>query len=262
MSLVEQLFGVSGKTAVVTGGAKGIGAMISRTLVEAGAKVIVLARDQAAGEAFCAEVGGVDQIAFVACDLSAQSGIEEAARQVSGLTDKVDILVCNAGMFSAGPVEDTSRAQWDQELSLNLGAPFFLIQALLPLLNKASQPDDPARVICISSIAALWGRSNSGAYAYGASKAGVQHLARLLASDLTGQGINVNAIAPGYFPSDMTDGFFAAVPGLKEQVIESIPAGRLGSQGDIGGAVLYLASRAGAYVSGSVLPVEGALAQT
>ena len=123
------------------------------------------------------------------------------------------------------------------------------------------EPGDTARVIMIGSIGALWGTSSNGAYAYGASKAAIHQLTRMLASDLTAGGINVNAIAPGFFPSDMTDGFFAAVPNLKEQVVSGIPAGRLGSAEDIGGAALYLSSRAGAYVSGAVLPVEGALWQ-
>src|SRR3546814_5069670 len=103
----------------------------------------------------------------------------------------------------------------------------------------------------------LWGRSSNGAYAYGAAKAGIHQLTRMLASDLTAQGVNVNAIAPGFFPSDMTDGFLKAVPGLKEQMIAGIPAGRLGSPEDIGGAVIFIWSRAGAYISGTALPVDG-----
>lgn len=261
MSILDTLFSVAGKTAVVTGGAKGVGAMISRTLVEAGADVLIVGRGVEAGRAFAAGLPGPGKATFLAHDLGTIAGVEAAAADITGHLSSLHILVNNAGMFSAGAIEDANADQWDSELGLNLRAPFFLAQALLPQLKAAAAPDDPARIISIGSIGALWGRSSNGAYAYGASKAAIHQLTRMMASDLTAQGITVNAIAPGFFPSDMTDGFFAAVPGLKDQMIEGIPAGRLGSAEDVGGAVLFLASRAGAYVSGTVLPVEGALWQ-
>lgn len=248
------LFDLRGKTAVVTGGAKGVGAMISRTLAAAGVRVLIVARDGEANRAFAAEHGCI----LVPCDLSTSAGPADAAAAVRRETDALHILVNNAGSFTAAPVDAITPEQWDRELDINLRAPFFLVQALLPELTAAAREGDPARVINIGSIAALWARSSS-AYAYSAAKGGLHQLTRALASDLTRKGINVNAVAPGFFPSDMTDGFFTAVPGLKEQMIEGIPAGRLGSEADIGGAVVYLASRAGAYVSGAILPVEGAL---
>lgn len=261
MSILETLFSVAGKSAVVTGGAKGVGAMISRTLVEAGADVLIVGRGAEAGQAFAAGLEGPGKATFLAHDLGTASGVEATAADIAGRVSSLNILVNNAGLFSAGAIEDARADQWDRELGLNLRAPFFLAQALLPQLKAAVTPGDPARIISIGSIGALWGRSSNGAYAYGASKAAIHQLTRMMASDLTAQGITVNAIAPGFFPSDMTDGFFAAVPGLKDQVVAGIPAGRLGSPEDIGGAVLFLASRAGAYVSGTVLPVEGALWQ-
>ncbi len=258
----SRLFDVSGKTAVVTGGAKGVGAMIASALCEAGADVIVLGRDEAAGKDFVAGLEGArGTCRFVEADLASNEGVAAAAREIAGLADKIHVLVNNAGAFAAGPIEDANQQSWDSLMALNLRAPFFLIQALLPQLKAAAVAGDPARVVMIGSIGALWGRSSNGAYAYGASKAAIHQLTRMLASDLTAGGINVNAIAPGFFPSDMTDGFFSAVPGLKDQVVAGIPAGRLGTAEDIGGAVLYLASRAGAYVSGTVLPLEGALWQ-
>lgn len=261
MSILDRLFSIAGKTAVVTGGAKGVGAMISRTLVEAGADVLIIGRGEEAGQAFVAGLDGPGRATFLAHDLGTADGVQRAAADIAGRTGALHILVNNAGMFSAGPVDQADAGQWDREMGINLRAPFFLSQALLPQLRAAAKPDDPARIISIGSIGALWGRSSNGAYAYGASKAAIHQLTRMLASDLTGQGITVNAIAPGFFPSDMTDGFFAAVPGLKDQVVAGIPAGRLGSAEDVGGAVLFLASRAGAYVSGTILPVEGALWQ-
>lgn len=258
-AVLDELFSVTGKTALVTGGAKGVGAMISRTLARAGAHVIMVGRDKAAGDAFAETLDG--QARFLAHDLVTMDGVQAAAREVAALAPGLHILVNNAGAFSAGPIEDADPARWEAEMGLNLRAPFFLAQALLPNLAAASRPGDPARIINIGSIATLWGKSSNGAYAYGATKAAIHQLTRMLASDLTARGINVNAIAPGFFPSDMTDGFFAAVPGLKDAMIAGIPSGRLGTEEDIGGAVLYLASRAGAYVSGTILPVEGALWQ-
>jgi len=250
------LFSIAGKVAVVTGGARGVGAMISRTLADVGADVLIVARGSAENEAFAKVLGG--RCALLAHDLATVEGVRAAADAIRSRTDRVDILVNNAGSFTAAPVEALDDDQWDREFAINLRAPFFLTQSLLPHLKAASKPGDPARVINIGSIAALWAKS-SMAYAYGATKAGVHQLTRMLASDLTGSGITVNAIAPGFFPSDMTAGFFEAVPGLREQMIESIPAKRLGEAEDIGGTVVFLASRAGAYLSGAILPVEGGL---
>ncbi len=257
-SIYDELFSVAGKVAVVTGGAKGIGAMIATALVRAGADVHVVSRSAAEGEAFAAGLAEHGRCSFHAHDLSTMAGVRAAAEAVQARTGKLHILVNNAGVFSAAPVEAADDASWDRDLAVNLRAPFFLTQQLLPQLEAAAAPGDPARVINIGSIAGLWAKSSS-AYAYGASKAGIHQLTRMLAADLTRRGITVNAIAPGFFPSDMTDGFFAAVPGLREQMIEGIPAHRLGSAEDVGGAVIFLASRAGAYLSGAILPVEGAL---
>ncbi len=252
------LFSIAGKVAVVTGGAKGVGAMISRALVDAGAEVLIIARGGAASEAFAAELGERGKCILLAHDLSTMEGVRAAAAAVRAHTDRLHILVNNAGSFTAAPVDALDATQWDRETALNLRAPFFLVQSLLPQLKAAASDGDPARIINIGSIAALWAKS-SMAYAYSATKGGLHQLTRALASDLTRQGITVNAIAPGFFPSDMTAGFFDAVPGLKEQMIEGIPAQRLGSPEDIGGTVIFLASRAGAYLSGAILPVEGGL---
>lgn len=255
---VEQLFSVEGKTALVTGGAKGIGAMISTALVRAGAHVIAISRSAAEGETFAATLSKEGRCTFLAHDLATMEGVRAAAQAVAQRAPALNIIVNNAGMFSASAVEAVDDARWDLEVAVNLRAPFFLVQSLLPQLQAASRPDDPARVVNIGSIAALWAKSTN-AYAYSAAKGGLHQLTRALASDLTVRGINVNAIAPGFFPSDMTDGFFNAAPGLKEQMIAGIPSRRLGSPEDVGGAVIFLCSRAGAYLSGAVLPVEGGL---
>ncbi len=258
-NIYRELFSVEGKTAVVTGGAKGIGAMISEALLVAGAKVIVVSRS--ASKEVRENFGALGEVTFLNHDLLSSEGVNLAAKEITSNSEDIHILVNNAGAFSASPISDTSEEDWDEVMALNLRTSFFLAKGLLEKMKSSASQDDPARIINIGSIGALWGQSSGGAYAYGSSKAAIQHLTRMLASDLTGQGVTVNAIAPGFFPSNMTDGFFEAVPGLKAQTIEAIPAGRLGTQQDIGGAVLFLSSRAGAYVSGTTLPLEGALWQ-
>ncbi|TAM12644.1 MAG: SDR family oxidoreductase [Nevskiaceae bacterium] len=256
----EDLFSLAGKTALVTGGAKGIGALITRTLVDAGCNVIVAARSAAAGtdmEATLAEVPG--RCRFVASDLSTTAGVQALAANLSETLPALDILVNNAGTFDAAPLEATSAERWDAVLTLNLRAPFFLIQALLPLLTARATAAEPARIVNIGSIGGLMPQSNGGAYAYGCSKAAIHQLTRMLASDLKPRHVNVNAIAPGYFPSDMTNGFFAAVPGLRDKMLESIPAHRFGSAEDIGGFTVFLCSRAGAYLTGSITALDGGL---
>lgn len=254
----SDLFSVAGKVAVVTGGAKGVGAMISTALVRAGAEVLIVARDGERNAAFAALLAEEGRCSFLPHDLSTISGVSAAAAAIQALKAQVHILVNNAGSFTGAAIDALTPDQWDRELSLNLRAPFFLTQTLLPQLKAAATEGDPARIINIGSIAGLWAKSSS-AYAYSAAKGGVHQLTRALASDLTRQGITVNAIAPGFFPSDMTAGFFDAVPGLRAQMIESIPAHRLGAPEDVGGTVIFLASRAGAYLSGAILPVEGGL---
>lgn len=251
---LQSLFSLAGKRAVVTGGAKGVGAMIATALARAGADVVIVARGGPESEAFAAGIGA----SLLAHDLADMAGVRAAAATIAAQQNGLHILVNNAGSFTAAAIDDFDDAQWDRELALNLRAPFFLLQSLLPALRRTASPEDPARVINIGSIAALWAKSSS-AYAYSAAKGGIHQLTRALASDLTAQHINVNAIAPGFFPSDMTASFFQAVPGLREQMIADIPANRLGTAEDVGGAAIFLASRAGAYVSGTVLPVEGGL---
>lgn len=255
---MTHLFDLAGKTAVVTGGAKGVGAMISRSLVAAGARVLIIARPSAENRAFAEALYGEGSCQLLEHDLATSEGVAAAVAAIGGAASEVHILVNNAGTFTAAAIDEITPEQWDRELAVNLRTPFFLVQGLLPQLSAAARVGDPARVINIGSIAALWAKSSS-AYAYSAAKGGLHQLTRALASDLTRKGINVNAVAPGFFPSDMTDGFFTAVPGLKEQMIEGIPAQRLGREADIGGTVIFLASEAGSYVSGAIIPVEGAL---
>lgn len=256
-TFLENLFSLEGKTALVTGGAKGLGAMISIALVGAGARVIVVSRSPARP----VDIGpglSDDNCTCLSADLTDIASLRQVAAEVARLAPKLDILVNNAGAFSASDMASVDAERWDAEMALNVRAPFFLVQQLLPQLRAAVKDGDPARVINIGSIAALWPKS-TGAYAYGCAKAALHQLTRTLASDLTASGIHVNAIAPGFFPTDMTAGLFDANPGAREATVAMIPARRFGAASDIGGMTIALCSRAGAYLSGAIIPVEGGL---
>ncbi len=257
-TIIDELFSLTGRTAVVTGGAKGIGAMIATALARAGCEVFIVARDAEAGERLATSLSAVGRCHFIQADLADATQIDALAATLSGRLQSLDILINNAGMFAASEIGASTAAQWDATMALNVRAPFLLVQAFLPLLEAAAKQQGPARVINIGSIGGHAPQSN-GAHAYGASKAALHQLTRMLASDLTARGINVNGIVPGFFPSDMTAGFFDAVPGLHDAVVARIPAHRLGTPEDVGGSVIYLCSRAGAYVSGSLLALEGGL---
>jgi NAD(P)-dependent dehydrogenase (short-subunit alcohol dehydrogenase family) len=254
---LENLFSLKGKTAVVTGGAKGLGAMISSALAQAGATVIVVSRRSATP----AEMGpGLNDsnCTCLTADLTDMAQLRAVAADIATRAPTLHIFVNNAGAFSASDMASVDADRWDAEMALNTRAPFFLVQQLLAQLQAAARPGDPARVLNIGSIAALWPKS-TGAYAYGASKAALHQLTRSLSSDLTPQGIHVNAIAPGFFPTDMTAGLFDAAPGSREATLGMIPAGRFGAAEDIGGMTVALCSKAGAYLSGAIIPVEGGL---
>ncbi len=256
-ALLEELFSLRGKTAVVTGGARGLGAMISTAFAGAGARVIVVSRSAVQPEQIGSGLNA-DNCVCVAADLRDLDSLRDAAAQIARIAPKLHILVNNAGAFSASDIAGVDGGRWDAEMALNVRAPFFMVQQLLPQLEAAAAPLDPARVLNIGSIAALWPKS-TGAYAYGAAKAGLHQLTRTLASDLTARGVHVNAIAPGFFPTDMTAGLFDANPGSREATQAMVPARRFGTAGDIGGMAIALCSRAGAYLSGAILPLEGGL---
>jgi NAD(P)-dependent dehydrogenase (short-subunit alcohol dehydrogenase family) len=258
MTILEDLFTLKGRTAVVTGGAKGIGAMIASALVHAGCEVFIVARSVAAGEKLAQQLSAHGRCHFLACDLADANQIADLGAVLKGRLKSLDVLVNNAGIFSASDIPGSTAAQWDETMAVNVRAPFLLVQTLLPLLEAAGTERGPARVVNIGSIGG-WGPQSNSAHAYGASKAALHQLTRMLASDLTGRKINVNAIIPGYFPTDMTAGFFDAIPGLYDIIIDKIPAHRLGSAEDIGGTVIFLCSRAGAYLSGSITLLDGGL---
>ena len=182
-------------------------------------------------------------------------GVQHLADELVKREEKLDILVNNAGATWGEPIDDFSESGWDKVMAINLKAPFFLTKALLPLLERAASHEDPARVINIGSIDGLHVNSLP-TFSYGPSKAGIHHLTRTLAAHLASRHINVNAIAPGPFPSKM---MAHTLKTAGDKVIEMVPRKRIGQPADIAGAAIYLSSKASSYVTGIVLPVDGGL---
>lgn len=255
----KQLFDVAGKVALVTGGASGMGRMIAEALVTAGARVYITSRDAQGVERAAAEVAEQCQGECIglAADLATAEAAVALAGEISSREQRLDVLVNNAGKTWGAPLESFPDKAWDSVMAVNVQAPFTLVRELLPLLGEAARADDPARIIFIGSVAGVVVEPIP-AYSYVASKAAVHHLSRSLAADLAPRHITVNAVIPGYFPTRMT----AHIRERDEQaaaLAERIPLGRLGTPEDIGGLCLFLASRAGAYVTGAMLPVDGGL---
>jgi NAD(P)-dependent dehydrogenase (short-subunit alcohol dehydrogenase family) len=257
---MDELFSVQGKTAVVTGGSRGIGLMVARGYVQAGARVYVSSRKAEVCERVAAELShdGEGGCLPLPADLSSEEGCLGLARALAEREQRLHVLVNNAGATWGAPLEQFPAAAWDKLLNLNLKAPFFLTRALLPLLEAAAAPGDPARVINVGSIDGIQ-VPPFPTYAYSASKAGLHHLTRVLARELGPRGITVNAVAPGPFESKM---MAQTLRDFGEAIVASAPLGRIGRPDDMAGVALFLASRAGAYVTGAVIPVDGGIATT
>ena len=251
----SDLFAVDGKIAVVTGGSRGIGAMIARGLLQAGCRVYITARKAAACDAMAAELSAYGECISAPLDLSVPGSAAELVSIVSQREDRLDILVNNAGATWGEPLETYPMAAFDKVLAINVKAVFELTVASLPLLRAAASPQDPARVINIGSVDGL-GVPSLESYAYSASKAGVHMLTRHLARRLAAEAITVNAIAPGPFDSKMM-AFALDDPQTRAAIAAGVPLGRIGEPDDMAGAVIYLSSRAGRYLTGAIIPVDG-----
>ena len=245
---LTELFGLDGKVALVTGGARGIGRLIAEGFVEAGAaRVFVASRNPDGAE----EIGCIP----LAADLTSEAGCQALAADLVAREARLDILVNNSGASWLAPLETYPEAEWDRLFQLNLKAPFFLTRALLPLLEAAGGPDDPARVINVGSIAGSIAESQF-CYAYGLSKGALHQLGRMLAKELAPRHITVNTIAPGRFATRMTKGITDDATRY-ERDAAAVPLGRWGSADDIAGVALLLASHAGAYLTGATIPLDG-----
>lgn len=254
---MKTLFEVSGKTAIVTGGSSGIGAMIARGFVENGVKTYISARKEGPLQAMAEELSQVGTCIPIQADLSTVEGIEGLIADISARESHIDILVNNAGANWVVPIDAFPEAGWDKVMNINIKSIFFMTQKALPLLRANATHKDPARVI---NIASIHGFDNPGmpAYAYSASKSGVIHLTKHLATDLAPDHINVNAIAPGFFPSNMTK-LATEDEQINKATVAQIPRKRMGAPEDIAGTAIYLSSQAGAWVDGHTIVLDGGM---
>ena len=256
---MNDLFDVTGRTALVTGGSRGIGLMIARGFVEAGAKVYVSSRKAEVCDRVATELSEIGECVSAPADLSREDECRRLADQVSALEGgRLDILVNNAGATWGAPFDEFDDAAWDRVLDLNVKGVFHLTRFLHPALAAAATPEHPARVVNIGSVDGIRVPSLE-TYSYSASKAAVHQLTRVLAKRLAPDHITVNAIAPGPFESKM---MAATLEAWGDAIRDQIPLGRIGEPADMAGAAIFLCSRAGAYVTGTVLPVDGGIVGT
>jgi NAD(P)-dependent dehydrogenase (short-subunit alcohol dehydrogenase family) len=254
---MKDLFSLKDRVALVTGGSRGIGRMIAAGFLAQGAsRLYITARKAAACEATAKELSaqyGADCVALP-IDISTLSGVEMLAGEIDKREPKLDILVNNAGAAWGADFDEFPEGGWDKVMNLNLKTPFFLTKALAQPLRAAASAERPAKVINIASIDGIFVNPLE-TYSYAASKAGLIHLTRRMAARLIKDHVVVNAIAPGPFRSDMN----RAARDNADEVATRVPAGRIGTDQDMAGAAIYLASRAGDYVVGATIAVDGGI---
>jgi NAD(P)-dependent dehydrogenase (short-subunit alcohol dehydrogenase family) len=258
MFYLDELFSVAGKTALVTGAATGIGRMAATALVNGGARVLIASRKGADCDRAAAEISGPETAGKAegfTGDVGSEAGIAALVAEVRARTEKLDILINNAGTSWGAPFAEFPYAGWTKVLAVNVTGLFHLTRELVPMLADSASDADPSRVINVGSVMGTQPLADD-AYSYTASKAAVHHLTRTLAIELAPRRITVNAFAPGPFQSRMT-AFATATDEQASKVGARVPLGRIGEPGDIAGATLYLCGRAGAWVTGAILPIDG-----
>lgn len=250
---MRDLFSVAGKTALVTGGTSGIGRMIAEGLVAGGVVTYIVGRNADTCRAAARELSAKGTCHPLVGDISTNAGIEGVVAELRQREDSLDILVNNAGAMYEAPIDEFTEEGWDSLADLNLKSVFFLTQKLLPMLRAAASEEDAASVVNIGSVGGLRVGPKEN-YSYQATKAGLHHLTGSLGKRLGPENITVNALAPGFFPSRLT-----SPDDVTPEILGMVPRRRMGTGDDVAGGVIYLASRAGNFVTGAVLPLDGGL---
>jgi NAD(P)-dependent dehydrogenase (short-subunit alcohol dehydrogenase family) len=255
---MSDLFSLAGKRALVTGGAQGLGRMIAEGLLRAGASIAITSRKTDICEAAASEMAALGNCIALPADLSTPEAAVDLVARYRIAVGGCDILVNNAGKTWGGDIDTFPDKAWPGVMAVNVQTPFTMVRELLPELGASGTVDDPARVVNIGSVAGIK-TERLNAYSYSASKAAIHMLSRDLAGDLANRHITVNAVIPGFFPTKMTAHMREADDSVDPTLLAHIPMGRLGRADDIAGIVVFLCSRAGAYVTGAQIPVDGGI---
>ena len=254
--MIESLFSLQDKICVVTGGSRGLGSYMAQGFMEAGAKrVYITARKAEACVSVAEELSQYGECIAIPGDIATSEGLQNLVAELTARELHIDVLVNNAGAGWGAPFGQFPEQGWDKPMNVNAKSPFFLIQALTPLLKANASADNTASIINIGSIAGNVGNALDN-FSYAASKAAIHQLTRVLSTELASDHIRVNAIAPGRFYSKMTE-FLSSNQEAFEEELQTIPMRRWGEASDIAGVAIMLASQAGAFITGQIIPVDG-----
>jgi NAD(P)-dependent dehydrogenase (short-subunit alcohol dehydrogenase family) len=257
MFTLPDLFSVAGRTALVTGGATGLGRVCAEALLSAGARVLIASRKAEACEAVAAELSTIGPCEGFGGTVASETGVTALADEVRRRTSELHILVNNAGATWGEPFERFPWKGWERIMSVNVAGLFTLTRELAPMLLAAATADRPTTVVNLGSVMGHTTQAEN-AYSYSASKAAVHHLTRILAAEFAARQVTVNAIAPGPFPTNMTH-FAIGDEAGRARASRAVPLGRVGRPEDMAGTLLYLTGRAGAYTTGAIVPLDGGM---
>jgi NAD(P)-dependent dehydrogenase (short-subunit alcohol dehydrogenase family) len=254
--MIESLFSMQDKICVVTGGSRGLGAFMAQGFLEAGAKrVYITARKAEACITAAKELSQYGECIAIPSDIATSAGLQTLVTELMSREQHIDVLVNNAGTGWGAPFGQFPEKGWDKTMDINAKSPFFLTQALAPLLKKNATADNTSSIINIGSIAGIVGNALDN-FSYAISKTAIHQLTRVLSTELASDHIRVNAIAPGRFYSKMTE-FLSNDQAAFDAELHSIPMRRWGEASDIAGVAIMLSSKAGAFITGQIIPVDG-----